>query len=50
MSNSSSPLSDNYFYPTIIPWLKDQEDCEHTNREWNDTEHQCLDHKHNPNF
>jgi hypothetical protein len=35
-------------YPTSVPWIKDQEECEYTGRTWN--RNQCWDKEHNPWF
>jgi hypothetical protein len=35
-------------YPTSIPWINDESECEHTSRVWNDGK--CWDSEHSPNF
>lgn len=35
-------------YPTSIPWINNQSDCERTNRNWYDGK--CWDAEHNPTF
>ncbi|MEH2195924.1 MAG: hypothetical protein V7K98_25230 [Nostoc sp.] len=44
--SSLTPLSTNY--PTSIPWIYDNSECEHTGRIWHDQK--CWDSEHNPNF
>ncbi|BCL37588.1 hypothetical protein [Nostoc sp. MS1] len=35
-------------YPTSVPWINSQEECEYTGRIWN--RDQCWDKEHNPWF
>ncbi|BAY40616.1 hypothetical protein NIES2111_50030 [Nostoc sp. NIES-2111] len=35
-------------YPTSVPWIKNEEECEYTGRIWN--RNQCWDKEHNPSF
>jgi hypothetical protein len=41
-------LQQTSYYPTAIPWLQTQADCQHTGRAWR--EGTCWDEQHNPNF
>ncbi|MBD2214935.1 hypothetical protein H6G27_34595 [Nostoc linckia FACHB-104] len=36
------------YYPTSIPWISDQSECENTNRIWRDGK--CWDYQHSPDF
>lgn len=36
------------FYPTVVPFKKDRQSCEESERQWVDG--QCIDTVHNPNF
>ncbi|BAY99264.1 hypothetical protein NIES37_32430 [Tolypothrix tenuis PCC 7101] len=36
------------YYPTSIPWISDQSECENTNRTWSDGK--CWDYQHSPDF
>ena len=45
--SSLTPTSSSY-YPTSIPWIDDEAECEHTGRIWNDGK--CWDREHSPNF
>ncbi|MTJ08829.1 hypothetical protein [Anabaena sp. UHCC 0204] len=38
----------NTIHPTSIPGIKDQENCEATDRVWRDNK--CWDYEHNPAF
>ncbi|MBK1987663.1 hypothetical protein A0J48_008965 [Sphaerospermopsis aphanizomenoides BCCUSP55] len=35
-------------FPTSIPWIKSQDDCERGNRNWKDN--RCWDSQHSPDF
>lgn len=45
--SSLTPISSS-FYPTSIPWIYDQSECQHTGRIWHDGK--CWDSEHSPNF
>lgn len=47
VSSSLTSTSDSSF-PTSIPWLHNQSECEHTGRSWRKGE--CWDSEHNPMF
>lgn len=38
----------NFSYPTSIPWISDQVQCERTNRNWRDGK--CWDYQHDSSF
>jgi hypothetical protein len=38
----------NYSFPTEIPWIDNQQDCEQFNRNWQDGK--CWDHQHSSSF
>lgn len=38
----------NYSFPSEIPWIDNQQDCEKFDRNWQDGK--CLDHQHSPYF
>lgn len=42
------PKEINSAFPTSIPWVNNQNDCEKFNRTWNDNK--CWDNEHSPNF
>ena len=46
LASSLIPISEPY--PTSIPWLKNQFECEHTGRTWKGGN--CWDYEHNPMF
>lgn len=39
---------DQDFYPTAVPFKRNRQACEASNRQW--TENQCIDTVHNPDF
>lgn len=43
----SNPVKAEIF-PTSIPWITDQQQCEHTNREWRNQK--CWDNQHSLMF
>jgi hypothetical protein len=45
---SSFHLTSTLAYPTSIPWISDQSECEYTNRVWRDGK--CWDYEQSPNF
>jgi hypothetical protein len=38
----------NTSHPTSIPWINDEDGCEHTDRVWHDGK--CWDYQHSPSF
>ncbi|MEA5620919.1 hypothetical protein VB711_24220 [Cronbergia sp. UHCC 0137] len=45
---SSSGILPKSFYPTSIPWIYKQSECEHTGRNWRNGK--CWDNEHSPTF
>lgn len=45
---SSRAAKSKAYYPTSIPWISDQSECENTNRTWSDGK--CWDYQHSPDF
>jgi hypothetical protein len=41
-------LATSSSYPTSIPWIDNQSECEHTGRDWHDTK--CWDNQHSSTF
>ncbi|MGB3300316.1 MAG: hypothetical protein WBA76_18795 [Phormidesmis sp.] len=40
--------TDAAFYPTVVPFKKNRQECEQSNRQWKDN--QCIDTVHDPTF